>query len=139
MPDPAVPTTTHSTAGPPPPPPILDAGHPGVPDRPDLPEELLPLHEEYGAWWVISYQPLCRIAPYTARPRHTSGAHPPRNLRTDTVSLLARALAASTPDEDPQEQAEEEKTDTRHRTDAAPDIPDLTSPADRRPTARKRH
>ncbi|QBI53791.1 hypothetical protein EKD16_10015 [Streptomonospora litoralis] len=90
MPKPPAPITTHSTPETPPPPPLPHA------DRPDLPEELLPLHEEYGAWWVLSYQPLCPTAPYTARPRAADGAdRRPQTLRTDTVSMLARVLDAA--------------------------------------------
>lgn len=67
-----------------------------LPAEPDLPDELFPLHEEFGDWWRIGYEPMCATAPYTARPRFDGG----RTLRTDTVRLLGRVLAVATPDED---------------------------------------
>ncbi|RNL86864.1 hypothetical protein [Halostreptopolyspora alba] len=63
---------------------------------PELPEELRPLHEEFGDWWRIGYEPMCAKAPYTARPRFDHA----RTVRADTVRLLARVLASATPDED---------------------------------------
>ncbi len=66
-----------------------------LPPAPELPDELHSLHEEYGLWWKIGYEPLCRMAPYTARPRFGNG----RTIRTDTLRLLGRVLAAATPDE----------------------------------------
>ncbi|MBB4931600.1 hypothetical protein F4561_002420 [Lipingzhangella halophila] len=73
-----------------------EAAMPTSPPEPELPDELLPLHEEFGDWWRICFEPMCHKAPYTARPRFDGG----RTVRTDTVRLLGRVLAAATPDED---------------------------------------
>ncbi|RNL82811.1 hypothetical protein [Halostreptopolyspora alba] len=66
------------------------------PADPDLPDELFPLHEEFGGWWRLGYEPMCATAPYTARPRFDGG----RTIRTDTARLLGRVLGLATPDED---------------------------------------
>ncbi|MBB4934758.1 hypothetical protein F4561_005652 [Lipingzhangella halophila] len=63
---------------------------------PELPDELIPLQEEFRHWWHISYDPLCRTALYTAHPRFSHG----RTIRTDTIHLLDRILTTATPDED---------------------------------------
>ncbi|RNL87484.1 hypothetical protein EFW17_01330 [Halostreptopolyspora alba] len=91
MAEPTVPAWNTEGASP------TDTVHSVDPPDPDLPEVLVPLHEEFGTWWRIEYHPWNRSAPYTARPRFNDGNG--RTLRSDSVRLLARVLELATPDD----------------------------------------
>ncbi|RNL87609.1 hypothetical protein [Halostreptopolyspora alba] len=92
MPEPTVPS----------PAPAVERTAATIPPEPQLPEESLWLHEEFGGWWRIDYEPMCATAPYTARPRFAAG----RTLRADTARLLGRVLALATPDEEDEDPTE---------------------------------